>query len=177
MEYITTLSRDNLEVALNSKYPGLKFTSPIEYYDFHIYYYAHNDESQEESDLLRRKLLKEFFEEAENGSIIVKVLPDSKVIGPHSTQFWEVDVVRPEVFLSLLTWFQLHHGNLSVLIHPQTGNDIKDHTLHALWLGHRLPVLLNKLRTTNAQVPPFGGTHTKNTNEYENFHAQKHKMK
>lgn len=126
---------------MNSEYPNFKFSSPIKYYDFHIYSYAHDGESQNESDLLSGKLLKKFSEEAGNVAIIVKVLLDSKVIKPHSTQFWEVDVARPEVFLGHLTWFQLHHGNLSVLIHTHTGNDIKDHTLHALWLGQKLPIL------------------------------------
>lgn len=165
MEYITTLPKDNIEVALKSEYENLKFSSPIEYYDFHIYYYAHDDESQKESDLLRGKLLETFSEEAKTGTIIVKVLPDSTVIGPHSTQFWEVDVARPEVFLKLLTWFQLFHGNLSVLIHPQTGNDIKDHTVHALWLGQKLPILTHKLRTTSGIVPLFGGKRVRNSDE------------
>lgn len=168
MDNITTLSKDNLEVTLNSEYPTLKFSSPIEYYDFHIYYFAHDDESHKESNFLRERLLEKFSEEAGNGTIIVKVLPDSKVIGPHSTQFWEVDVAHPEIFLRLLTWFQLHHGNLSVLIHPHTGNDIKDHTLHALWLGQKLPILTHKLRTTSGRVPPFGCTRVNNTDEYEN---------
>ena len=53
--------------------------------------------------------------------------------------------MRPEVFIKVLSWFQLNHGNLSVLIHPQTGDDVKDHTSSALWLGEKLPLLLNVL--------------------------------
>ncbi|KAF6069643.1 Dopa 4,5-dioxygenase family protein, partial [Candida albicans] len=48
-----------------------------------------------------------------NGSIIVKRLPDTKVIGPHLLNR-EADVLRPEVFIKVLSWFQLNHGNLSV---------------------------------------------------------------
>lgn len=156
MEYVTNLSREDPAVATTSQH-GLLFTYPVQYYDFHVYYSAHNASSLAESDALRAKLLADFAEDAANGSIIVKVLPDHKVIGPHPTQFWEADIKRPEVFVRALSWFQLHHGTLSVLIHPQTGDDLKDHTNHALWLGHPLPLLTDIFRPNpERRIPEFG---------------------
>ncbi|KAF6062642.1 Peptidase M1 family protein [Candida albicans] len=60
------------------------------------------------------------------------------------------------VFIKVLSWFQLNHGNLSVLIHPQTGDDVKDHTSSALWLGEKLPLLLNVFGEPDGKIPEFG---------------------
>ncbi|ABN65807.1 predicted protein [Scheffersomyces stipitis CBS 6054] len=156
MEYVTHLPQNDPSVATTSVH-GLSFTYPVQYYDFHVYYYAHNAKSLTESDNLRAKLLEDFPEDSANGSIIVKKLPDDKIIGPHPTQFWEADVRRPEVFIKVLSWFQLYHGNLSVLIHPQTGNDLEDHTNSALWLGHRLPLLVDVFPgNSDGAIPEFG---------------------
>lgn len=156
MEYVTNLDKTDPSVATTSRH-GLSFTHPVKYYDFHVYYYAHNSASTSESDKLRQKLLDDFPDECGDGSIIVKKLPDSKVIGPHPTQFWEADICRPEVFIEVLSWFQLHHGNLSILIHPQTGDDVEDHTNRALWLGEKLPLLLNVFKAELAgTIPEFG---------------------
>lgn len=157
MEYVTHLPSESPELATKTKYPGLEFTHPVKYYDFHVYYYARVESSQQESDKLRAKLLEDFKQDAAEGAIIVKKLPDDKVIGPHVTQFWEADVARPEVFVKLLSWFQLNHGNLSVLIHPQTGEDLLDHTTRALWLGEKLPLLTEVFSSTEVVgIPEFG---------------------
>lgn len=153
MEYVTHLPQDP-EAATKSKY-GLSFTHPVQYYDFHVYYYARIEESRAEADELRAALLAAFPQECAEGAIIVKKLPDDRVIGPHITQFWEADVKRPEVFVQVLSWFQLHHGALLVLIHPQTGDDLADHTDRALWLGTRLPVI-TAVFGPRGEVPEFG---------------------
>ncbi|CUM67644.1 uncharacterized protein PRCAT00005345001 [Priceomyces carsonii] len=155
MEYLSNLLKENPSSATRSVH-NISFTFPVRYYDFHVYYFAHDKSSSDESDSLRDRLLNEFQEDCSDGSIIVKKLPNDKVIGPHPTQFWEADVCRPEVFVKVLSWFQLHHGNLSVLIHPQSGNDLADHTTNALWLGERLPLLTNKLPQESLGIPEFG---------------------
>jgi aromatic ring-cleaving dioxygenase len=46
----------------------------------------------------------------------------------------------------------LNHGGLTILLHPETGNDYVDHTEHAVWFG-TLPLCLDVLRgfqTTSA---------------------------
>jgi DOPA 4,5-dioxygenase len=42
----------------------------------------------------------------------------------------------------LLPWLMLNHGGLDVLLHPETGNDLADHTAHGVWLGEKLPLRL-----------------------------------
>lgn len=155
MEYVTHLPKNDPKIATTSIH-GLKYYDPVKYYDFHVYYIHRIESSKRESDALREKLLADFPEETANGSIIVKKLPDGNTIGPHITQFWEADVVRPEVFVRLLSWFQLFHGSLSVLIHPNTGDGLLDHTHRALWLGDRLPVVTDIFPKGQTGIAEFG---------------------
>jgi hypothetical protein len=39
---------------------------------------------------------------------------------------------------ALVEWLVVHRTCLSVLIHPDTGNDLLDRTEHAVWLGQPL---------------------------------------
>lgn len=60
-------------------------------------------------------------------------------MGPHPVPFYQVKFA-PEAFASIVPWLALNHGPLSVLIHPETGDDLADHTTYALWLGAALPL-------------------------------------
>ena len=40
----------------------------------------------------------------------------------------------------------LNHAGLDVLIHPETGDDVADHTEQALWLGQKLELNIEFLR-------------------------------
>ena len=65
-------------------------------------------------------------------------------IGPHPTPMFEIDFTI-EHFTEVVTFLMQNHGEHSVLIHPETGNDLIDHTTHALWLGKQLPLDLSNL--------------------------------
>ena len=46
----------------------------------------------------------------------------------------------------------LNREGLDILVHPNTGDDVKDHTDHSLWLGEKLELnieLLRQVRTTS----------------------------
>ncbi len=58
-------------------------------------------------------------------------------VGPHPIPMYQIKF-GTETFATLVPWLQLHHGSLSVLIHPETGNHLADHTGYALWLGRQL---------------------------------------
>ena len=55
-------------------------------------------------------------------------------VGPHPVGSYQVKFGTDE-FADFVPWLLLNHGNLSVLIHPLTGNDLADHTQLALWVG------------------------------------------
>lgn len=63
-------------------------------------------------------------------------------IGPHPK--WSCQLAfKPEVFGELIPWLALHREELTVFIHPETGNDLKDHTKHAMWMGRVEPLKLD----------------------------------
>ena len=65
-------------------------------------------------------------------------------IGPHPVPMFELDFL-PENFAKVVPFLMRNHGDHSVLIHPESGNDLADHTVHALWLGKKLELDLRKL--------------------------------
>ena len=68
-----------------------------------------------------------------------------KPIGPHPRGSYQV-AFEPGLFGSLVPWLTLNRQGLTVFVHPETGNDIPDHTDHALWLGEREDLDLDALR-------------------------------
>jgi aromatic ring-cleaving dioxygenase len=49
------------------------------------------------------------------------------------------------VFGELIPWLSLNRAGLTVFIHPQTGDELADHTEHALWMGNIEPLVLSAL--------------------------------
>jgi len=45
----------------------------------------------------------------------------------------------------------LYREGLDILVHPETGDDVADHTLHSLWLGEKLELNVEVLRQANSQ--------------------------
>ena len=43
-------------------------------------------------------------------------------------------------------WLALNRAGLAILVHPLTGDDVADHSAHALWLGGPLPLDVEALR-------------------------------
>jgi len=66
-------------------------------------------------------------------------------IGPHSRGMYQV-AFPPALLPTLLPWLMLNRGGLAVLVHPETGHEVADHTRHAAWLGEILPVRTEMLK-------------------------------
>jgi hypothetical protein len=43
-------------------------------------------------------------------------------------------------------WLMLNRDGLTVLLHPETGDDYVDHTDHAAWFGSMLPLRLEMFK-------------------------------
>lgn len=66
-------------------------------------------------------------------------------VGPHPQAMFQV-LFAPDLLAPLLSWLALNRNGLTVLVHPETGDDLADHRDHAVWLGAVLPLNLEVLR-------------------------------
>jgi DOPA 4,5-dioxygenase len=57
-----------------------------------------------------------------------------KPVGPHP--MWSYQLAFPPAeFPWVVGWLALNHGVLDVFVHPNTGDELRDHRDCALWLG------------------------------------------
>lgn len=57
-----------------------------------------------------------------------------KPVGPHPD--WSCQLAFPvERAGEVITWLALNRDGLVVFVHPETGDDLADHTRHAIWMG------------------------------------------
>ena len=62
-------------------------------------------------------------------------------VGPHPQSMYQIAFPR-EMLASFVPWLMLNRDGLTVLLHPETGDDYVDHTDHAAWFGAVLPLRL-----------------------------------
>ena len=65
-------------------------------------------------------------------------------VGPHPD--WSCQLAfRPQLFGELVPWLMQHRDGLTVLVHPITGHELRDHRDWSLWLGQARPLDLSTL--------------------------------
>jgi aromatic ring-cleaving dioxygenase len=100
----------------------------MKHYHAHIYFKP--EETTSARRLARRALVT---------GIAETVKLHERPVGPHPTGMLELHF--NEVSYALVTkWIETHCGMYSVLIHQDTGDDVKDHTDGIRWLGQKLPL-------------------------------------
>ena len=63
-------------------------------------------------------------------------------VGPHPC--WSCQLAfAPESFGEIIPWLALNRDGLVVFIHPETGDDLSDHTSYAIWMGKIMPLDLS----------------------------------
>lgn len=70
----------------------------------------------------------------------------SQPVGPHAMAMFEVNLFTPAQFGAFIAWLVINRGPLSALVHPNTGDDERDHTQRAVWLGEKVPLDLSLFR-------------------------------
>ncbi|KAJ7281498.1 DOPA-like domain-containing protein [Mycena rebaudengoi] len=102
-------------------------------FDFHIYYMHTVPAQLTFARRLHERIRREFPELR-----IYKFW--ERPIGPHPTAMFEVNTFSPHQTGALFSWLVVHRGPCSVLIHPNTDDELADHTALASWIGTPWPL-------------------------------------
>jgi aromatic ring-cleaving dioxygenase len=104
----------------------------IAHYHAHIYYDP--AKSRGRADRLRARVADEF-PQAKLGRW------HDELVGPHPQSMYQI--AFPAAMIgSFVPWLMLNRDGLTILLHPETGDDLIDHTAHAAWFGAVLPLRL-----------------------------------
>ena len=68
-----------------------------------------------------------------------------KPVGPHPRGSCQLTIGK-EQFTDVVSWLVLNRRGLTVFTHAQTGNALKDHTDHVIWLGPSETLELSQFR-------------------------------
>jgi len=107
----------------------------ITHYHAHVYYDA---QTRDRAASLRERVAEKF------PSAILGRWRDDPV-GPHPQSMYQIAFPR-DILSAIMPWLMLNRDGLTVLLHPETGDDYVDHTAHAAWMGAILPLRLEVFR-------------------------------
>ena len=65
--------------------------------------------------------------------------------GPHTKPMMQVNFAL-DAFREIVSWLMLNRRGLSVLVHPETGDDVADHGDFAVWLGEPVAIDFDAVR-------------------------------
>ena len=79
----------------------------------------------------------------DGGNVRIGSMHD-ELVGPHTQPMFQIQIGYESISL-VFQLLILNHKELSVLIHPLTGNALEEHSNLAMWLGNRIPLDFTKL--------------------------------
>jgi aromatic ring-cleaving dioxygenase len=103
----------------------------------HVYFDAASRDAARE---FRDVLTAQFGDRVEMGRF------HEREVGPHPRWSYQI-AFAPTQFSDVVGWLALNHGALDVFVHPNTGDELRDHRDCALWLG----------RSHQLDLRPLGG--------------------
>jgi aromatic ring-cleaving dioxygenase len=105
----------------------------VKSYHAHVYY---NDDETGRAENVRLKLQTELPGEVKVHGLV------ARAIGPHPRPMFEVDFQSSRLH-QIKEWFEKNNDGLSVMIHPITGDHVKDHQDLSVWVGKKLDLKLD----------------------------------
>jgi len=112
--------------------------SHIESFHAHVYY--HDDESRIIAAKIRTY--------TEENFVVIMGRWREQPVGPHPTPMFQIGF-QAVVFGQIVPWLMLNCEGLSILIHPETGDQVIDHRDYGLWLSEKLPLDIAFLEAGN----------------------------
>ena len=109
--------------------------SEIENFHAHVYYDAPKTRAQAEKLCAAA---------GEKFGVKVGRMHDNPV-GPHPRGSCQLTIAK-EQLSDVVSWLVLNRNGLTVFTHAQTGNALKDHTDHVIWLGPSETLKLDQFR-------------------------------
>jgi aromatic ring-cleaving dioxygenase len=100
--------------------------------EYHAHVYYDPDKTRHRAASLRRRVAAKF-PRARLGRW------HDELVGPHPQAMYQIAFPR-QMLAQFVPWLMLNRGGLNVLLHPDTGDDYRDHTAHAVWFGAALPL-------------------------------------
>ncbi len=100
-------------------------TSPIRDWHAHVYF---DHASRDAARALRDEIVAELAGRLAMGRF------HEQPVGPHPIGSYQLSIT-PGDFADVVGWLALHRGGLDVFVHPNTGDDLRDHRDHAIWIG------------------------------------------
>jgi aromatic ring-cleaving dioxygenase len=119
-----------------SEAPSTKTPRPIAAYHAHVYYDP--KKTRKRAERLRERVAKEF-PQAKLGRW------HDELVGPHTQSMYQI-AFPSRLLASFVPWLMLNRDGLAILLHPETGDDYRDHTAHACWFGAVLALRVEVLR-------------------------------
>jgi DOPA 4,5-dioxygenase len=95
-------------------------------YHIHIYFQK-GTETEKTAQEMVQGIEEKFYGFIEKSTLLGKV-------GPHLLDNYALHVTK-QSFGEIVPWLQMNVEDLSILIHPETGNDFFDHLKASMWLG------------------------------------------
>ena len=65
-----------------------------------------------------------------------------KMVGPHPCWSYQI-AFDPPMLDDLVPWLLVNRKGLTIFLHPNTGDDLADHTDHVAWLGPSVDLNIN----------------------------------
>ncbi|KZP13813.1 hypothetical protein FIBSPDRAFT_834722 [Athelia psychrophila] len=124
--------------------------SEIKEYHFHIYFHQRNSDEHRAALQLRDAVLRLRHQGAFVAVPLFRV--NTEPMGPHPCGSYEI-WVPVESFASVFSYLCLNRGNLSILVHPLTREQRRDHEIRNAWLGPSFPLDLDALPVRSNELP------------------------
>jgi len=122
----------------------------IREWHFHIYFHQRNLKEHKAALALRDAVLRLRRDGAFVAVPLYRVNTDP--IGPHPAGSYEI-WCPSESFASVFSYLCMNRGELSVLVHPLTKEERKDHEIRNAWIGPSFPLDLSTLPVKSRNVP------------------------